>query len=210
MTPIFGQRAYYEKDNIGTRFTSADQAGAHRLMTRGAGIEEPCIDYVFPRESDALAAMLDVPCIKMAKDTKNLICVEVLKFGVFRRYEGADDAFIALLEGKGLARDLWTAAKNAFEKHGGREVAAIEPPQTAGTGKPASGIGSADAVKFSHEENRIVAGFPATYKYYDAPDKASAMAFLKKNSVMRPSYFLVVRSPEGTFCRDIQGFFEGQ
>lgn len=200
------KQKYCEGDNLGTRFTSADQAGAHRLIIRTNGVEEPCIDYCFNNEADARIAMLEIPCIKIAKDTNNLICTEILKFGVFKRYADAEDAFIATLAGKNLTYDTWIVAKRAFEKHGGQMVVEVEPHRTSNMTKTTSG--NADAVKFSHEENRTVSGFPATYHYYNAPDKASAIAFLQKNPVTRGSFFLVVKTPEGVFCRDTQGFFE--
>lgn len=200
------KQEYCEGDNLGTRFITADQAGAHRLTMRTHGIKEPCIDYCFKNEADARAAMLEIPCIKIAKDTNNLICIEILKFGVFKRYADTDDVFIAMLEGKNLTYDTWIAAKRTFEKHGGQMVVEVEPHKTSKRTKITSG--NADAVKFSHEENRIASGFPATYRYYNAPNKASAIAFLQKNPVTRGSFFLVVKTPEGVFCRDIQGFFE--
>ena len=207
-TPAAEKTEYYERDNVGTRFTSADQAGAHRLVTRNAGIEEPCIDYCFKSESDARSTLMEVPCIKVARDSGNLVCTEILKFGVFKRYSDVDDAFIALLEGKDLTHDLWIAAKTAFERRGGQKVAEVQPSKNAAASKKA--YGNTNAVKFSHEETRPAGllGSLATYRYYNGPDKASAMAFLQKNPVTKGSFFLVVKTPDGVFCRDVQGFFE--
>ncbi|MGD0785382.1 MAG: hypothetical protein ABR969_06185 [Sedimentisphaerales bacterium] len=214
LSKLFGHKTstaekteYFERDNVGTCFTSGDQAGAHRLTMRNHGIEEPCIDYCFKTEAEATTALLQVSCIKRAKDTNNLISTEILKFGVFKRYADVDDAFIALLEGKNLTHDLWDQAKRSFKSHGGQKVVEIEPPKTSAR-NTAQQSGNAGAVAFQNEVNKIVSGFPATYRHYTAPNKASAMAFLQKNPVTRGSFFLVVKTPEGTFCRDVQGFFE--
>jgi hypothetical protein len=202
-----GKAEYNERDNIGTRFTSSNQAAVYRLTNMNQGIREPCIDYCFKSEIEARSALAEVSCIKVAKDTGNLICTEIIKFGVFRRYPEVDNSFIAMLEGKALTREMWKQAKNAFMRHGGDEIIEIEPAGNVTTSKKAPG--NPKAVKFSHEENRIVSNLPAIYRYYNGPDKVSAITFLQNNPVTKPSYFLVVKTPEGTFCRDVQGFFEG-
>ena len=43
---------------------------------------------------------------------------------------------------------------------------------------------------------------------YKAPSKVDAMAFLSKVSIDRPSYFVVVETPEGNFGRDKDGFYQ--
>lgn len=63
-------------------------------------------------------------------------------------------------------------------------------------------------VVFDHEEKRIEAGFPATYRYYKGPSKAAAMVFLEKQNVTARSFFIGVKTPEGMFCKDCDGLFE--
>ncbi len=67
-----------------------------------------------------------------------------------------------------------------------------------------------EVVKFSHERNEQFAGFPAIYRHYKAPSKDSAMVFLGKQTITAQSFFIVVETPEGTFCKDRMGLFEGK
>jgi hypothetical protein len=71
---------------------------------------------------------------------------------------------------------------------------------------PTVGVAERQIV-FDHEENRIAAGFPATYRYYKGPSEASAMAFLERQSVTARSFFIVVQTPEGVFCKDCDGLW---
>ena len=43
---------------------------------------------------------------------------------------------------------------------------------------------------------------------YKAPTKKDAMAFLSRQRIARPSYFIVVETPEGNFGRDKDGFYQ--
>jgi hypothetical protein len=50
-------------------------------------------------------------------------------------------------------------------------------------------------------------GSTFVYRIHKAPDSASAKAFLEKNSITQKLYYLVVETPEGNYCRDIQGIY---
>jgi len=63
-------------------------------------------------------------------------------------------------------------------------------------------------VKFLRERNEIVAGAPATYRHYSAPDKEAAKKFLDKQNITAQSYFVVVETPEGVISKDRMGIFE--
>ena len=47
-----------------------------------------------------------------------------------------------------------------------------------------------------------------SYIIYKAPDADSAMAFLDKNSVTEQFVYIVVETPEGNYCRDIEGTYK--
>ena len=47
-----------------------------------------------------------------------------------------------------------------------------------------------------------------TYRIYKGPDRVSAEAFLKENPVTRKFYYIIVETPEGNYCRDIQGVYK--
>ena len=45
-------------------------------------------------------------------------------------------------------------------------------------------------------------------RLYEAPNKSSAIEFLKTKTVSQNSYFIVVETPEGRVVKDIQGIFD--
>lgn len=63
-------------------------------------------------------------------------------------------------------------------------------------------------VKFLREINGKSFGAPATYVLYEGPNKSAAMAFLEKQDITAQSYFVGVKTPEGTFCKDRMGLFD--
>ena len=46
------------------------------------------------------------------------------------------------------------------------------------------------------------------YRIYSSPDAASAKAFLDKNPVNQALLYLIVETPEGNYCRDVQGMYK--
>ncbi|WP_435548012.1 hypothetical protein [Desulfobacterium sp. N47] len=65
-----------------------------------------------------------------------------------------------------------------------------------------------DEVTFDREVKGLSMGFPATYSLYKGPNKDAAMAFLEKQNITAQSYFVGVKTPEGTFCKDRMGIFD--
>ncbi|MDT8413649.1 MAG: hypothetical protein RQ875_14375, partial [Vicingaceae bacterium] len=63
------------------------------------------------------------------------------------------------------------------------------------------------SIKFSHEENKEIYGFPATYRYYVAPDLDSAMLFLNRQEITTQHYYVVVETPEGNVSKDRMGIY---
>ncbi len=62
-------------------------------------------------------------------------------------------------------------------------------------------------VKFLEEINKIVAGAPATYRHYEAPNKKVATNFLDKQEITTQSFFIVVHYPNGKISKDRMGVF---
>jgi len=63
-------------------------------------------------------------------------------------------------------------------------------------------------VAFIREDRPVVKGFTLTYSIYKASNKNSAMAFLEKKPVDKMHYYLIVETPEGNYCRDINGIYK--
>ena len=47
-----------------------------------------------------------------------------------------------------------------------------------------------------------------TWRVYKASSKAVALSFLSKLKINRPSYYIVVETPEGNFGKDINGNYQ--
>jgi len=63
-------------------------------------------------------------------------------------------------------------------------------------------------VTFDREVKVDSMGYPATYKLYKGPNKKTALAFLEEQNITAQSYFVGVKTPEGTFCKDRMGLFD--
>jgi hypothetical protein len=62
----------------------------------------------------------------------------------------------------------------------------------------------ADEAEFSHEEKRTgMFDSTTTHRHYKASSRAAAIAFLRKQNVTLPLYYIMVETPEGTFGKDL-------
>lgn len=196
-------KSFTEKDNRGTRHDTLEIANSYWFARLGSPKKEPFVMYTFDNEEDARKALLELPCIHMAQDSQKLICTEVLIFGYYKTKQGKYEAVIC---GDDLTHELWQQAKDSFAKHGGKRKNDLEPEKhavraKAKEAKPAK-------VKFVREDRVQRYGVTMIYRVHKAPDAASAKAFLEQNPVNRQFYYIVVETPEGNYCRDIQGMYK--
>lgn len=192
-----------ERDNAGTRHDSAAKAAGYWLGERpNSARKDAFVLCTFPSADEARQALLDLPCIHVATDTRKLVCTEPLFFGCYER----DGAVEAVLGGGDLTLELWLQARDSFAGHGGRLKAEQEPT----TSTPTASAESArpERVVFLREERQQDGGEVLTYRIHEGPDAESAKAFLKQNPVTRDCYFIVVETPEGNYCRDSQGIYQ--
>jgi hypothetical protein len=200
------QSSYKEKDNRGSRQDTESLATAYWMSRMSSSKKDPFVVYAFDTEEAARKALLEVPCIHVAEDTGKLICSEVLTFGYYRTSEGKHEAIVC---GGDLTHELWEKAKAGFIQHGGRPKGQgdLEPEKKAA---PAPKPQAADPgkVKFVKEDRQNRMGAKFIYRIHKAPDAASAKAFLEKNPVSQPLYYLVVETPEGNYCRDKDGIYK--
>lgn len=207
---IFGgassSQSFTEKDNRGTRHDDKEIATAYWLTRINSPKKDPFILYEFDTEDAARQALLELPCIHIAKDSGKLICTEVLIFGHCAVENGKHEAVIC---GDDLTHDLWAQAKASFIQHGGRpkNSAEQEPEQRAAPVKQAAAP-KPDRVNFVREDRRQMMGRTMVYRIHKAPDAASAKAFLEQNPVTKELLYLVVETPEGNYCRDLQGIYK--
>jgi hypothetical protein len=208
-----GIDSYKEADNRGTRHDTESKANNYWNVRTRFSKKEPFLLYFFDTEKDAREALLKLPCIHVAKDTKNLICTEVLIFGYYQTSNGKYEAIIC---GNDLSHELWEIAKSSFIEHGGhpRGQGELEPDKNA---QPArTEISETDKVVFvkeyqeykSIQVNSQVSTVTLTYRMYRADNRSLAMLFLENNPVEKNYFYLVVQTPEGNYCRDINGFYK--
>jgi len=60
----------------------------------------------------------------------------------------------------------------------------------------------------SREDRQQKMGATFVYRVHTAPDAASAKAFLEKNPVPAKLFYLIVETPEGNYCRDVNGIYK--
>jgi hypothetical protein len=168
-------KTYRERDNVGTRYETADEIKAYSLARDLPGsmfsvetIGDPRVlapppkdpqaqkipfiyyyFYVDPRDgkADAIAAMTELPCLKIATDSGKLISTEVLDFGLYPNLcsdgSGKIDSWTVFIGGAHLSLELYEAAINSFKKHQGNEKRVSGPPAPSKTSQTAAGMVSA-------------------------------------------------------------------
>jgi hypothetical protein len=206
VSPNNGGKVYYERDNKGMRVETSGQSMIYWTVER---VKNPCKDpfvyYSFKNEYDARAALLGLPFIHVAADTGMLICDELFRYGYYAatnngQLTGEYDAFIA---GAGFTHDMWKQTHLAFARHNGVKKNDLEPERkAAASAQPAAG--NAKNVTFVREDRDS----DTVWIVYKAPCKADATAFLSRQQILRPLYYVVVETPEGNFGRDKDGFYQ--
>jgi hypothetical protein len=205
-------QVYNEKDNIGTRILTADRnQAAYSVWAMKGMIPHGNIYYGFKSKEEAYLAMLDIPCIKLASDSKELICTEIIEFGVY--WDSYNDKYWeAFLQGPALTPDIYLAAEKSFIRHNGIKICSKEPvgdnskPKTV-LKKPQPNM--SNSVKFIKKSNVSMMGITGTKEIYEAPNKSVAIEFLKSKQVSKQYYYIEIETPDGLFGKDIDGGYEG-
>jgi len=191
-----------ERDNVGTRQSTFDQAVAYWTMRNMRQKFDPFVLYVFGNEAGARDALLELDCVQEAKDSGKLICTEPLVFGYYRTEGGQCEAIIA---GPNLSHELWQQAKEGFEKHGGRRKNDQEPEKNAISVPEKTRDFSKVVLVRKYSEKKP--GNP-TYEDYRCDDTELAKEFLATKSVDKEQYYVTVLTPMGTWGMDIKGLYK--
>lgn len=196
--------SFTEKDNLGTRHDSKSISLAYWMGERmNLTRKDPFVMFTFKNEEFAQAALLELPCIHIAKDSQKLICTERLIFG----YYAIDDVYEAILCGDALTVELWEQARESFSRYGGEKKNELAPQKhlsqetSPKTARP-------ELVTYIREDRKSDMGHNLIYRIYKGPDELSATAFLQQNPVTQDLLYLVVETPEGNFCRDKLGIYK--
>jgi len=199
-------KTFREKDNMGTRHDSENIASAYWMARITSPKKNPFVIYSFDTGQAAKEALLELPCIHEASDTGNLICTDVLIFGYYKTEAGTYEAIVC---GDDLTHELWAQAKQSFVKHGGkpRGDGELEPKKKAAPAKKPAPKKKGKVV-FVREDRQSRMGVTFIYRVHKGPDAATAKEFLEQNPVSKQFYYIVVETPEGNYCRDIQGMYK--
>jgi hypothetical protein len=165
---------------------------------------EPYALYVFDLEQSAREALLGLPCMQLAHDTGKVICTETLTFGYYRTEEGKYEAIVC---GNDLSREVWASARASFLEHGGVRKNEQEPSDGP-KAVAASRSGDARQVRFIREDRRERMGQQMIYRVHQGPDAESAKAFLHDHPVTKNFCYVIVETPDGNYCRDIDGIYK--
>lgn len=195
---------YTEKDNIGTRHDSKSISLAYWMGERmNSSRKDPFVMFTFKEKEFAEAALLELPCIQVARDSKKMICTERLIFG----YYAIEDVYEAIICGDALTIELWEQARASFLKYGGELKNELAPTRHA-TATPKTQAAQPEKIVYIREDRQTDMGGTAIYRVYKGPDEQTAMAFLKENPVTQDLLYLVIETPEGNFCRDKMGTYK--
>ena len=196
---------YLAKDDMGTRHDNSDTAEGYWMKRNADGDGSFFILYHFPSTDNARRAFQELGFIKVAQDTGQIICTEVLVYGYYTRYDGKVSGVLA---GRDLTVEDYEAGKNAFEKYGGKLFNEIKPTKTKSSSSQSGDAINLSAVVFDRVE-QVNMGFHGTAKhtYYTAPNEATAVAYVKSNPVTEALNQIGVQYPGGLICRDKDGIY---
>ncbi len=197
-------KAYSQKDDMGTRHDNSDTAEGYWMKRNADGDKSPFILYHFSSQESARRAFLELSFIKVAQDTGQIICTEVLVYGYYMRYDGKVSGVIA---GQDLTIENHEAAKRAFEKHGGKLFNELKPETSNMSSSQLGETNDLSAVVFDREEWASAGPFKAKRTYYKAPNEATAVAYVKSHPVNEPMNQVGVVYPGGIICRDKDGIY---
>ena len=163
--------------------------------------EGPCIKMdimIVPSEilrktTAIVTTQSDTGNIKNHSQSKVMSTIDCVKNGSFDKFLGL------LVAGSKEFSDEKLVPRYVFDS---MEVKKLKKPLAMNKDK------SSKNVTFKEQENKMYNGDACTWNVYTAPTKNDATDFLKKNPIDKRFYFLVVETPYGNFCRDINGFYE--
>ena len=205
------EKLFNEKDNVGTWVYSDSVASSLTLARTIGDVIVPHLKYAFENEKDAMKAIEKLPCIKLAQDSGNLICTELLEFGVYPTNFISDDGKIFkygyILLGNSLSYSLWEIAKKYCEEMGGQLFSEQVPSKKKIKPNLKQNVGTS-SIKFIREKKTVEYGVPTIRRYYKAPNKTIALEYLKGQTITKQQYFIVIETPQGAVAKDRLGIFE--
>lgn len=199
------KRVYTELDNRGTMHKNVGQATSYWIMRRPTmKSKPPFLLYIFKDKDSARRALQELSYIHSASDSGELICDYLMEYGYYELMNDGDDivCYEALVCGHDLTAGRFAEAKASFEKNGGiiKNEQIPDPNYTVPDGP-------VDVKAITFKEDFVDNG---KYKYhvFFAPNRASAIEFLRQNRVEEEYVYIMVETPDGAYGRDIDGMYE--
>jgi hypothetical protein len=216
----FIKKGYKQSDNRGVFQRTVEDATIYWVKRNKLKKFEPFLLYEFDEESDAVRALMNIDCIKIAEDTEELICLENLNYGYYALENGKYEVILA---GANLSDKIYSQAEKSFILNTGKLINSKEPPKSEKIPVPfklknaKKEIEVTDSVvkqekppevEFVKEENVIKKDKPYTFRIYKAKSEADAVRFLQTKIVINRSQIIIVRTPKGSFGRNYSGIFK--
>ena len=199
-------RVLRSSDNLGTLQDTESKVDAYWMKRLTDGCADPFILYNFSSASKAKEAMCSLDFIGVADDTGKLVCTKILEYGVYS-HRSCPGKTQALLAGADLTWDVFQAAKSTFESHGGEAGRSKEPDRRTTENVQEQVATDIATVVFIREEMKQTPLALAKYRYYKAPDEATALEYSKIHAVNERFTQVLVEYPGGCVARDIDGIY---
>ena len=200
------EKKWTESDNLGTRHETMSQAVSYWTVERPRlSVKPPFTMFIMPNGDAAVEAMLELPFIHKAEDSGKLICERMMTFGCYEitNYGKPTGQYEVMIAGNDLTLAEFRQAEEIFTRCGGSRKNSDAP-----SANVKASVGAGDASKVRYSETVRGNDGVSVYEVYKGPDKASAFEFLKTKPVSKRLYYVVVDTPQGSFGRDINGFYQ--
>jgi hypothetical protein len=163
------------------------------------------VAYRFPTMDEARGALLQLSFISEGPDNQ-LRCSRELEFGFYPH----QDRWVSFVGGTDMHYALWREASAVLPELPQAEYFRVSTAPEVKLEVPDIGqLLRDEALKIEHVENREGEGDDfSQYYVYRAPDKQSALEFLKRANVSEAGVHVVVQTPDGTWGKDENGIYE--
>jgi hypothetical protein len=194
---------FYEKNNTAIRIERLSQASDFWSEYEKSRPQSPFLRYVFDTRLKAVEALLSVRCIHQAEDTGHLICTEPITLGCYRMVDGRYEVFLA---GENLSYETWSEATEKFSLHNGRFHNQLRPE----THERFKSQSQADRVVFKKEYYELTLLDSKHYQVFETSRLLAARNFLlrQENMITERNRYILVETPKGILCRDMDGIHE--
>lgn len=202
--------SFVQSDNKGTYHNNVDTASEYWADRKKLKKFEPFLLYKFIDETDAVRALMQIDCIKIAEDTEELICTEPLIYGYYPVEQGS---YEVILCGTAIDKILFDKVKTAFETNNGEVINEKKPEEKKKDPVPVPAVKkeaekSSQAAEFVSDERKEKNGKDTKIRIFRANNSKDAIAFLETKLVTKKDMVIIVKTPEGIYGRNYHGIYK--